>query len=77
MKMFHKDFKFRFGFYSFGIGFSYTPLNDIDKKTWFTFRKIDWLKNANWFKIKLFLLDIDFIWEPKAYQRIQNGSKRN
>ena len=71
MKMLHKDFKIRTAFYSFGIGFSYTPLNDIDKKTWFSFRKIDWLKNVYYFKIKLFLLDIVIMWEPKAYQRIQ------
>jgi len=62
-KHIHKDFKIGTSFYSIGLGISYTPLEDVDRKHWFQFREIKLIKPANWWIIKFLLFDIIIIWE--------------
>jgi len=71
----HKDFKIGTSFYSIGIGVSYTPLEDVDKKYWFQFRKSEIIKPANWWIIKFLLLDIIIIWEHNVKQFSPNVVK--
>lgn len=68
MKVLHKDFKLGTSFYSIGLGLSYTPLEDVDKKSWFQFRESKLIKPANWWIIKFLLLDIVIIWEHNVKQ---------
>jgi len=71
-KSIHKDFRIKNSFYSVGIGLSYTPLEDVDKRCWFRFGMSDMNLNFNYFKFKFLLLDIHILWEHNVKQFMDN-----